>query len=181
MMIQGAIQVIAIMIIATLMGVRFEAGFGRIVYILFLAMLFSGILSSLTLSLAASIKTMETLMAIVNLLTLPLIFTSNALSPTAVMPGWPATIARINPVSYAVGPIREFTISGWHWDKILPGTLVIFGPVVAFMLGSQLVFNVPRPSRGHDVPAADETTPVFSCRYRYEVLRRVHTTKEERE
>jgi len=141
MMIQGAIQVIAIMVIATLMGVRFASGFGGILYILFLAMLFSGILSSLTLSLAASIKTMETLMAIVNLLTLPLMFTSNALFPTSVMPSWLAAIARINPVTYAVGPIRELTISGWHWDKILPGTLVVFGLVVVFMLGSQVVFG----------------------------------------
>ncbi len=141
MMIQGVIQVVAIMVIATLMGVRFEAGFGGILYILLLAMLFSGILSSLTLSLAASIKTMETLMAIVNLLTLPLMFTSNALFPTSVMPGWLATIARINPVTYAVGPIRELTISGWHWDKILPGTLIILGLVVVFMLASQVVFQ----------------------------------------
>jgi len=140
-MIQGAIQVIAIMIIATLMGVPFEAGFGGIIYILFLAMLFSGILSSLALSLAASVKTMETLMAIVNPLTLPLVFTSNALFPTSVMPSWLSAITRVNPVSYAVGPIRELTISGWHWGQILPGTLVILGLVVVFMLGSQVVFG----------------------------------------
>ncbi len=140
-MIQGAVQVVAIIIIASLFGVRFQTGIGGILAIILLASLFSGILSGISLSLAASIRTMETLMAIVNLFTMPLMFASNALFPVDMMPGWLATIAKLNPVTYAVGPIRELTIRGWNWDKILPGAGVILGLAVVSMLISQAVFQ----------------------------------------
>lgn len=80
-------------------------------------------------------------MAIVNLFTMPLMFASNALFPVDMMPGWLATIAKLNPVTYAVGPIRELTIHGWNWDKILPGAGVILGLAIASMLISQAVFQ----------------------------------------
>ncbi len=140
-MIQGAVQVVAIIVIASLFGVRFQTGIGGILAIILLASLFSGILSGISLSLAASIRTMETLMAIVNLFTMPLMFASNALFPVDMMPGWLATIAKLNPVTYAVGPIRELTIHGWNWDKILPGAGVILGLAIASMLISQAVFQ----------------------------------------
>ena len=140
-MVQGAIQVVAIVIIALLFGVRFQTGIGGILFIIVLASLFSGILSGISLSLAASIRTIETLMAIVNLFTLPLMFASNALFPIDMLPGWLATIARLNPVTYAVGPIRELTLHGWVWGKILPGAGVIVGLTLAFMLMSQIVFQ----------------------------------------
>ena len=140
-MIQGGIQVIAIIVIALGFGVRFQTGIGGIALIMVLAMLFSAILSGISLSLAASIKTMETLMAIVNLLTMPLMFASNALFPIDVMPSWLAVIAKLNPVTYAVGPIRELTIHGWNWGKILPGAGVIIGLALVLMLISQTVFQ----------------------------------------
>lgn len=140
-MIQGAIQVVAIIVIATLFGVRFQTGIPGLLLIILIAMLFSAILSGISLSLAASIKTMESLMAIVNFLTMPLMFTSNALFPIAVMPGWLAAIARLNPVTYAVSPIRELTIHGWNWEKILPSAGVILGLAIVFMLMSQAVFQ----------------------------------------
>jgi ABC-2 type transport system permease protein len=86
-MLQEGIQVVAI-IIAVLLGVRFATGLLGVMLIVLIAMLFNVILSGISLALSAGIKTMETLMAIVNFLTLPLMFASNALFPIAVMPGW---------------------------------------------------------------------------------------------
>jgi len=140
-MLQAGIQVVAIIVIATLLGVRFATGFPGILLMIVIGMLFSVILSGLSLSLAASIKTMETLMAIVNFLTLPLMFTSNALFPLEMMPKWLAAIARINPVTYAVGPIRELSIHGWNWGNILPGLGITFGLALFFMLLSQTIFQ----------------------------------------
>jgi len=140
-MIQNGIQVLAIVGIASAFGVRFETGFAGILGLMVVAMFFGAILSSISLSLAASIKTMETLMAIVNFLTMPLMFTSNALFPREAMPNWLAAIARINPVTYAVGPIRELVLHGWDWSKILPGFAVIVGLAILFMLISQMIFQ----------------------------------------
>jgi len=57
-------------------------------------------LSSLFVMIAIRSTHWETQMAIVNLLNLPLLFCSNALFPTAMMPGWIRTIARFNPITY---------------------------------------------------------------------------------
>jgi len=140
-MLQGAIQVVAIIIITTLLGVSFKTGLPGIILIVVIAMLFSAILSGLSLALSASIKTMETLMAIVNFLTLPLMFASNALFPIEVMPAWLAGVARVNPVTYAVIPMRELTIHGWTWGSILPGLGVILGLALLAMLIARYIFQ----------------------------------------
>jgi len=140
-MIQNGIQVLAIVGIASAFGVHFETGFLGIMALLVVAMFFGAILSSISLSLAASIKTMETLMSLMNLLTMPLMFASNALFPSEAMPSWLAAIARVNPVTYAVGPIRELVLHGWNWSKILPGFAVIVGLAVLLMLISQMIFQ----------------------------------------
>jgi len=72
---------------------------------------------------------------------MPLMFTSNALFPSEAMPSWLAAIARVNPVTYAGGPIRELVLHGWNWSKILPGFAVIVGLAILLMLISQMIFQ----------------------------------------
>ena len=140
-MIQGAIQVVIIVVIASLLGVHFQTGISGILLIILIAMLFSLILSGLSLTLASVIKTHETLMAVVNFFMMPLMFTSNALFPITVMPKWLAAIAKVNPVSLAVTSIRELTIHGWGWGKILPSLSIIIILDIVFILISQFAFQ----------------------------------------
>jgi len=51
------------------------------------------------------------------------------------MPDWLSVIAKINPLSYAVDPIRTLTIKGWEFSSILPGVIIIliFDLIVAFL------------------------------------------------
>jgi len=140
-MIQGAIQASIIIVIASLLGVRFQTGIAGILLIIVISMFFCIILSGLSLTLASVIKTQEALMAVVNFLIMPLMFTSNALFPRAVMPGWLAAISKVNPVSYAASAMRELTIQGWSWDKILPSLGIILVLGVIFMLISQYAFQ----------------------------------------
>ncbi len=140
-MIQGAVQVAIIVVIASLFGVRFQTGIPGILLIIFIAMLFCLILSGFSLVLASIIKTHETLMAVISFFMMPLMFTSNALFPIAVMPKWLAAIAKINPVSLAVTSIRELTIHGWEWEKILPSLSIVVILCIASMLISQFAFQ----------------------------------------
>ena len=139
--IQGGFQVLIIVLIALGLGVRFASGPAGIVLIVLIAMIFSTILSGFSLSMAVTIKTQETLMALVNFLTMPLIFTSNALFPRAAMPGWLSAIAKVNPVSYAVAPIRELILHGWNWRAMSPGIAVIAGLALAMVLFAQWMFR----------------------------------------
>jgi ABC-2 type transport system permease protein len=130
---QIGFQVVLIILIALIFGVRFSTGLAGVVVMILIVMLFGFGIAGISVGLGAVIKRMETMMAVVNFFTMPLMFTSNALFPTQLMPKWLATIAKFNPVSYVVAPLRELTLGGWAWATILPdlGILIIFGVVVA--------------------------------------------------
>ncbi|MBC7092434.1 ABC transporter permease [Candidatus Bipolaricaulota bacterium] len=139
--VQGGIQVLIIVLIATGFGVRFATGPGGVVVILLIAMVFSMILSGISLTLSAILKTQETLMAVVNFLTLPVMFTSNALFPNEAMPAWLAAIARVNPVTHAVTPIRELVIVGWNWGGMASGIGITVGLAALAALVAQWTFR----------------------------------------
>lgn len=67
-------------------------------------------LSSLFVMLALRSSNWQTQMAIINLLNLPLLFASNALFPTTLMPAWLQDIVRVNPVSYANDGVRQLLL-----------------------------------------------------------------------
>ena len=67
-------------------------------------------LSSLYVMLALRSSDWQTQMAIINLLNLPLVFASNALFPTKLMPTWLQYIVKINPVSYANDAARQLLL-----------------------------------------------------------------------
>lgn len=67
-------------------------------------------LSSIFILIAIRSTRQETQMAVVNLLNLPLMFASNALFPTKLMPDWLQTITKINPVTYATDATRQLLL-----------------------------------------------------------------------
>jgi ABC-2 type transport system permease protein len=132
--IQGGFQGLLILLIALGLGVRFATGIPGAIFALFVAMVFSFILSGFSLALASQIKSQETLMALVNFFTMPLMFTSNALFPKEAMPSWLAAVAQVNPVTHAVTPIREVLLFGWNWSSIWVSLTVIGGLAVLMMI-----------------------------------------------
>jgi ABC-2 type transport system permease protein len=132
--VQGGFQGLLILLIAVGLGVRFATGIPGAIFALFVAMVFSFILSGFSLALASQIKSQETLMALVNFFTMPLMFTSNALFPKEAMPSWLAAVAQVNPVTHAVTPIREVLLFGWNWSSIWVSLTVIGGLAVLMMI-----------------------------------------------
>jgi len=95
----------------------------------FLAIFLMGMgLSALFTMLALRSADWQTQMAIINLLNLPLLFASNALFPTTIMPTWLQDVARVNPVSYANDATRTLLIGATG----LPNLLVDFSILIAF-------------------------------------------------
>jgi ABC-2 type transport system permease protein len=78
-------------------------------------------LSSLFIAINIRSRSNETPMAVMNLLNLPLTFASSAFFPIANMPDWLQTVARINPLSYAIDGCRQLLIN----DTINYSNLVI--------------------------------------------------------
>lgn len=67
-------------------------------------------LSALFLMLALRSTDWQSQMAIMNLLNLPLLFASNALFPSKLMPDWLQVVAKLNPVSYATDAGRQLLL-----------------------------------------------------------------------
>lgn len=109
------------------------AGLLAIATIVFLLVL--GV-TGLSLGLAFSLSGHVELIAAIFVTNLPLLFASTALAPLSFMPKWLAWVATLNPLSYAIEPIRYLYI---HSDWGL-GSIVMVAPWgdVSF-IGSLLV------------------------------------------
>lgn len=123
---QSIFQVLIIALTAMVLGVRFASGIWGLLLMLLIATLFCFAMAGISLSIAVTVKSHEALFAIINFLTMPLMFTSNAIFPVAAMPAWLKAIATWNPLSYAVTPMRALATEGWVWEKIIPGLVVVF-------------------------------------------------------
>ena len=128
-----AFQLLIVLFVAFLLGVRSATGVWGIPLVLFIAVLLTFAFSGISITVGALVKQPETFWAVVNFLTVPLLFTSSALFPLEFVPGWLRTIAYLNPVTYAINSIRALMIGGWHWNEIAGGLLivVVFSTIVA--------------------------------------------------
>ncbi len=67
-------------------------------------------LSSIFIAIAIRSTKWETQMAVMNLLNLPLLFASNALFPTSLMPDWLQPFTKINPITYVTDANRQLIL-----------------------------------------------------------------------
>ena len=70
----------------------------------------SAFFSCLSMSIAGLALSRDRLMGIGQAITMPLFFSSNALYPERLMPGWLQAISKVNPLSYEVDALRGLLI-----------------------------------------------------------------------
>ncbi len=76
--------------------------------------------TGLSLALAFALPGHVELIAVIFVSNLPLLFSSTALAPLSFMPTWLRWIAALNPLSYAIEPIRYvYTNSAWGLDSVV--------------------------------------------------------------
>jgi ABC-2 type transport system permease protein len=129
---RGLVQVPVMLVAALAFGVHLNGNplmwAGWVLGLVFLALGFS----SLFLAVTASSTDWQTPGVISNFITMPLMFASGALFPTANFPSWMATIARWNPVTYTALFGRGVVVSGTaHW--IYLGYVAIFAAAMLFI------------------------------------------------
>jgi ABC-2 type transport system permease protein len=96
------------------------------------------------LMVAVRIKQMQSFMGVMQMIVMPMFFISGALFPVANLPGWLAVLNRIDPLTYAVDPMRRLVFShldisaaarraldpgvtwwGWHVPAVLEAAVVL--------------------------------------------------------
>jgi ABC-2 type transport system permease protein len=121
-------------------GLELPAGFGVVDFVgVFLAFALLGLgLSSVFTAIALSVKSIDSLVAIVNFLTLPLIFMSNALFPSGSFPDWLKAISDVNPISKTNEAARLLIVNG----SLSSGELSTFTGDMLYLLGFVVVFGL---------------------------------------
>ena len=75
---------------------------------------------SLSNASALMLRQRESVIGLNTMMTLPLTFLSAAFMPLALAPDWIQTVARFNPVNWAIEAGREALLASPDWSLILP-------------------------------------------------------------
>ena len=99
------VQSLAIMGTAALLGYGWPGGNGLLLVLITLLLLVFAV-TALSLGLAFALPGHIELIAVIFVANLPLLFASTALAPLSFMPTWLGWLAALNPLTFAIEPIR---------------------------------------------------------------------------
>ena len=124
----STVQAVIILALAGLAGVPYAP----VLMLQLLALLFlaSMAITAFGLLLGARVANIQSVMPVIQTVVTPMMFLSGALYPTAGLPAWLAVATKVNPVTYAVHPMRHVVFSS-----------VDLTPAAARVLDPQLTWN----------------------------------------
>jgi len=99
------VQSLAIMVAAAGLGYGWPGGGGIALVVVALALLIMAV-TAVSLGLAFALPGHIELIAVIFVANLPLLFASTALTPLSYMPNWLGWLAALNPLTFAIEPIR---------------------------------------------------------------------------
>lgn len=130
-------QVLALVVVAIIGGVSFEAGPGAILVIIATAGLLSLAVTASFSALAYWVPGHGTFFAITGFITMPLLFISNAFVPLEALPRWMEITARLNPLTYAIEAMRIPIVEGWDADILVALVVLLAAGLVCLALGAR--------------------------------------------
>jgi ABC-2 type transport system permease protein len=135
------IQSVVVMLIGLVLGARFSGGI-LIMLAFLVCVVFSTIaFASLSNALGLVTRRQESVVAIAQLLVLPLAFLSVIFVPRPEMPGWMSALARVNPVNWLVEVGQQTMRGDVDWGQVLgwSGGLLLVALVCSWL--STLAFR----------------------------------------
>jgi ABC-2 type transport system permease protein len=105
-------QGVIVLCLAGLVGVPYAPGL--IVEVFALQMLLAFAITAFGVMVAARITQMQSFMALMQMAILPMYFLSGALFPVSGLPQWLAILNRLDPLTYAVDPMRRIVFAHLH-------------------------------------------------------------------
>jgi ABC-2 type transport system permease protein len=138
----AAFQGVIVLAIAGLVHVPYNLGL--ILGVLGLQLLLAFTITAFGLAVAMRIKQMQSFMGVMQMIVMPMYFISGALFPVSGLPTWLTILNRIDPLAYAVDPMRRLVFSklnisaaarhvldpgitwwGWHVPALLEAAVVL--------------------------------------------------------
>jgi len=131
-------QVFIILVLALLMRLDVRWGFTNIIMSIITIIIGAIFFSSLSMALAAMLKSRDRFMGFGQVITMPLFFASNAIYPIQIMPHWLQIIAKINPLSYVVGLLRGYLINGFSQSANIDLLILISVTIIIQIISATL-------------------------------------------
>jgi ABC-2 type transport system permease protein len=100
----ATLQSCIVLVLGVFVGVKYSVGL--VLMLLASLLLASAMLTALGVVLSARVKTVQAAMPLTQMLIMPMMFLSGSLYPLANLPDWLTVLTRINPLTYAVQPMR---------------------------------------------------------------------------
>ncbi len=131
----GVIQSAIIIVLGLIIGAQYPGGIPGIVALTICSVLLGTGIGALSNGIALLSRKEETMIAVSNFVLLPLVFLSSVFMAQALMPGWMQSVAKYNPVNWAVQAGREGLASGPDWSLVLTrmGWLALFTLVCTWL------------------------------------------------
>ena len=121
-------QGVLVMALAPLVHVPYS--FAMIVEVLALQLLLAFMITAFGVMAAVQISQMQAFMALMQMVVMPLLFLSGALFPLTGLPHWLAVLNRLDPLTYAVNPIRTAVFN--HLDLTPAATAALLPGITWF-------------------------------------------------
>jgi ABC-2 type transport system permease protein len=141
--VRSLIQGVVIVILAAILGVSLTDNPLKLIGAALILVVGSAFFACLSMTIAGIAVARDRLMGIGQAITMPLFFSSSALYPAKIMPGWLQVISRINPLSYEVEALRGLLIG--TSTTLWLDTVVLVGATLAGITAASLL--LPRLAR----------------------------------
>jgi ABC-2 type transport system permease protein len=136
--VRSLIQGVVVLIIAAILGVSFTDNPLKLIAAMVILVLGSAFFACLSMSIAGVALARDRLMGIGQAITMPLFFSSSALYPTKIMPGWLQAISKVNPLTYEVEALRGLLI-GTSTNLLLDSVVLVCFTLASITAASLLL------------------------------------------
>ncbi|MBX6770747.1 MAG: ABC transporter permease [Chloroflexi bacterium] len=118
-----------------IVGARFAGGPLGVIALIVCAVLLGAPFAALSIGMSLLARKEESVIGAVNFVLLPLTFLSSVFMARSLMPAWMQTIARFNPVNWAVDAARSALASDADWGLVLTriGLLLVLAIVCTWL------------------------------------------------
>jgi ABC-2 type transport system permease protein len=125
------IQTVLIVLLALALGAHYTNGVGGVLILIAVAALLAAAFASLSNGVALVARHRETLIGAVSFVLLPLTFLSTALMQQSLVPQWIRTVAKFNPVNWAVEAGRSAAMQSIDWGLVGSRVALLAALVIA--------------------------------------------------
>jgi ABC-2 type transport system permease protein len=141
---RSVIQAAVVVVLAAILGVSLTDNPLKLIATALIVVLGSAFFSCLSMTIAGLALRRDRLMGIGQAITMPLFFSSSALYPVKVMPGWLQALTKFNPLSYEVDALRGLLI-GTPADMTLDVIVLVCVTIAGISAAAALL---PRLAKG---------------------------------